>query len=59
MARAWGRNADGGSLMDLVGVKRSPKMRFIFTARAQATDEQEIIYEFLDHIREYRWLLIN
>jgi len=59
VARAWGKNADGGSLMDLVGVKRSPKMRFIFTARAQATDEQEIIYEFLDHIREYRWLLIN
>lgn len=59
VAKAWGRNVDGGSLMDLVGVKRSPKMRFIFTAHAQATDEQEIIYEFLDHIREYRWLLIN
>lgn len=59
VARAWGCSVDGGSLIDLVGLKRSPKMRFVFTAHAQATDEQALLYELLDHIREYRWLLIN
>ena len=59
VAEAGGRNVAGGSLIDLVGVRRSPKMRFIFTAHAQATDEQAVLYEFLDHVREYRWLLIN
>lgn len=58
IAEFWGRNITGGPLIDLVGVKKSPKMRFIFMSRACATDEQEIIYEFLDHIREYRWLAI-
>jgi hypothetical protein len=59
VAKAWGRNVTGGSLIDMIGVRRSPKMRFIFTAHAQATDEQAILYEFLDHVREYRWLLIS
>ena len=58
IAEFWGRTVMGGSLIDLVGVKKSQKMRFIFTSRACATDEQEIIFEFLDHIREYRWLAI-
>jgi len=58
IAEFWGRNVTGGPLIDLVGVKKSPKMRFIFISRACATDEQEIIFEFLDHIREYRWLAI-
>lgn len=58
IAEFWGRNVTGGSLIDLVGVKKSQKMRFIFTSHACATDEHEIIFEFLDHIREYRWLAI-
>ncbi len=59
VARFWGKDCFGGSLADLVGIRKSPKMRFIFTARACATDEQAILLEFLDHIREYRWLVIR
>ncbi|MBN2255532.1 MAG: class I SAM-dependent methyltransferase [Deltaproteobacteria bacterium] len=59
VARFWGKSCFGGALADLVGVRKSPKMRFIFTARACATDEQAILLEFLDHIREYRWLVIR
>jgi hypothetical protein len=59
VARALGRNITTGSLIDLVGVADTNKMRFIFLSRASATDEQEIIFELLDHIREYRWLIIK
>jgi hypothetical protein len=34
-------------------------LRFIFTSRACSTEKQEIIFEFLDHVREYRWLAIT
>lgn len=59
VARALGRDVMTGSLIELVGVADSKKMRFIFLARACSTDEQEVIYELLDHIREYRWLIIK
>lgn len=59
VARKWGRAVRTGPLIDLVGISRSPKMKFIFTAGACATDEQEHILELLDHIREYRWLIIS
>lgn len=58
-ATAWGKSVSTGSLAELVGIRHSPRMNFIFTARACGTDEQEIVYEILDHIREYRWLLIR
>lgn len=58
VARAFGRRTFGGALLDLVGVKRSPGMRFIFQNRACTNENQEIIFELLDHIREYRWLMI-
>lgn len=59
VARALGRDVSTGSLIDLVGMAGTKKMRFIFMARASATEEQEVIYELLDHIREYRWLIIK
>ena len=59
VADAFGRKAATGSLADLVGIKNTEQMRFIFTSRACATEEQEIIFELLDHIREYRWLVIH
>lgn len=59
VARFWGKDCFGGPLADLVGIKKSPRMRFVFNARACVTDEQEIILEFLDHVREYRWLVIR
>jgi hypothetical protein len=58
VAASFGKTLATGSLMDLLGIKDSPSYRFIFTRRACATEEQEIIYEFLDHVREYRWLTI-
>jgi len=58
VAERWNRKVKTGSLLDFLNVKKTPAMRFIFKMRAQSTDEQEIIYEFLDHAREYRWLLI-
>jgi len=59
VAKYWDRNVSTGSLIDLVGLKKSSKMRFIFISRACGTDEQEIIFELLDHIREYTWLIIK
>jgi hypothetical protein len=58
VARAWGRTVETGSLLDLLGVENTQKMRFVFRMRAVSTDEWEILYEFLDHAREYRWLLV-
>jgi len=59
VAEYWGRTVRTGSLAELVGIRHTPRMNFIFTAGACGTDEQEIIYELLDNIREYRWLLIG
>ncbi|MEA3221628.1 MAG: class I SAM-dependent methyltransferase [Thermodesulfobacteriota bacterium] len=58
VAKAWHRNILTGPVLKLVGLKDSPQMRFIFTMHACATEKQEIIFEILDHIREYRWLVI-
>lgn len=59
VAASHGRAARTGSLLDLLPVRRSGDMRMIFTSRACSTDRQEIIFELLDHIREYRWLTIT
>jgi hypothetical protein len=57
-AHTLGRKTLTGSYIDLVGLKRKPSYRFIFETGACSTPEQAIILEFLDHIREYRWLVI-
>lgn len=59
IAKAFGRKVSTGPLIDLVGIKNTNEMRFVFTSRACSTERQELIYELLDHIREYRWLLIE
>jgi hypothetical protein len=59
VARAHGRKVETGSLLELIGFANVEKARFIFNARASATDEQALIFEFLDHVREYRWLIIQ
>jgi hypothetical protein len=58
VAKYFGRRTMTGSYIDLVGLKRKPSYKFIFETGACSTPEQEIILEFLDHIREYRWLVI-
>ena len=59
VARALGRTVQTGSLIDLLGGEKLPCWRFIFTSRACSTDRQALIYEFLDHVREYRWIAIT
>ncbi len=59
IAEALGRRARTGSLIDLVGVKNTPDMKFIFSNRITGTERQAVIYELLDHIREYRWMVIE
>ena len=59
VARALGRKTETGSLLELIGYSSVEKARFIFNARACATDEQALVFEFLDHVREYRWLVIR
>lgn len=59
VARALGRKVESGSLLELIGYCSAEKARFIFNARACATDEQALTFEFLDHVREYRWLILR
>ncbi len=59
IARAHGKTVETGPLLDLVPLIESPCLRMIFTCRACSTERQEIIYELLDHIREYRWMIIR
>ena len=54
IAEAYGRNVTTGSLAELVGLKNTPEMKFIFANKICGNDRQEIIYELLDHIREYQ-----
>jgi hypothetical protein len=58
IAEAKEKKASTGSLLELVGIKNSPALRFIFLSNACSTDDQAVALEFLDHIREYRWLTI-
>ncbi len=59
VASSYGRTVRSGSLAELLGIRHAPDYRFIFLAGACSTDRQELIGEILDHIREYRWLLIT
>lgn len=59
VARLLGRHVEAGSLLEFIGYSNAEKARFIFNARACATDEQALTFEFLDHVREYRWLVVR
>ncbi|HOJ14481.1 MAG TPA: class I SAM-dependent methyltransferase [Deltaproteobacteria bacterium] len=59
VARSHGRTVHTGPLIEVLGLEPRPSWRFIFTAKACSTEEQALIGEFLDHVREYRWLLIS
>lgn len=58
VAQHFGRKILSGSYAELVGVRNRHFYRFMFESGACSTPEQEIVLEFLDHIREYRWLII-
>ncbi|HOX93516.1 MAG TPA: class I SAM-dependent methyltransferase [Syntrophales bacterium] len=59
IAEVLGREVRTGPLLELLGIGDTPGLRFIFTARASAKDEQGVILEFLDHVREYRWMVVS
>ncbi len=59
VAETLGKKTRTGSLIELLGMRDTPGLRFIFTAQASAKDEQALVLEFLDHVREYRWLTIQ
>ncbi len=59
VAEAFGWKVRTGSLLEFLGIDDTPGLRFIFTAQASAKDEQAVILEFLDHVREYRWLTVE
>jgi hypothetical protein len=56
VARAHGRKVETGCLLEFIGYANVDQARFIFNARASATDKQALVFEFLDHVREYRWM---
>jgi len=59
VARSLGRTVSTGSMAELLGLRDTNRLRFIFTRKACMTQEQEIVLEFLDHVREYRWMTIG
>lgn len=59
IARAQGRTVATGSLLEIVPVKRTRSLETIFRLKACDTAARELVYELLDHIREYRWLTIR
>ena len=59
VAGGKGRKTATGSLLDLIGLENDSRLEFAFRSRASLSDEQEILHEFLDHVREYRWLIVE
>ena len=59
IARAHGRNVETGPLLDIIPVKKTKGLETIFLMRACDTEAHEIILELLDHVREYRWMIIT
>jgi protein-L-isoaspartate O-methyltransferase len=52
---AW----EGGRLMDLLRVRNDPEIRYILLSGSIQTPSHEIIGEFIDHVKEYQWLLAH
>ncbi|MEA2101506.1 MAG: hypothetical protein U9P80_02890 [Thermodesulfobacteriota bacterium] len=58
VAQTYGKRVLTGPLTEVVGLRHKPSLQFVFQARACSTTKQEIAFEVLDHIREYRWMII-
>lgn len=59
VAEVLGRKTLTGSMIDLLRLKRLEKMEAVFRSRLFPSEDQEMLFELLDHIREYRWLVIQ
>jgi hypothetical protein len=58
-AKALGRTVETGALIELLPIIESPCLKMVFASRTCVTERHEIIYELLDHIREYRWMILR
>jgi len=56
---AGGVSRESGRLMDLLGVRHDQEIRYIMTSGSIQTPSHEIIGEFVDHVKEYQWLLAH
>ncbi|MBN1572153.1 MAG: class I SAM-dependent methyltransferase [Deltaproteobacteria bacterium] len=54
-----GYKHDGGSLMELLGVRDDNEIRYILLSGSIVSETHEIIGEFLNHVKEYQWLLVK
>jgi SAM-dependent methyltransferase len=59
LANTRGLSWEGGGLADLFSLRDDPEIRYILLAGSIQTARHEIIGEFIDHIKEYQWLLIH
>lgn len=56
---AEGVSWESGRMMDLLSVRHDPEIRYIMTSGSIQTPSHEIIGEFIDHVKEYQWLLAH
>lgn len=54
-----GYRHSGGSLMELLDVRDDNEIRYILLSGSIATETHEIIGEFINHVKEYQWLLVT
>jgi hypothetical protein len=54
-----GINWENGRLMDLLRVRSDQEIRYILLSGSIQTPSHEIIGEFIDHVKEYQWLLAH
>jgi hypothetical protein len=49
----------GGSVMELLSVRDDPEIRYILLSGSVQNARHELIGEFIDHVKEYQWLLVH
>ncbi len=52
-----GFSHEGGSLAELLSVRDDAEIRYIVLSGSIQSERHELIGEFIDHVKEYQWLL--
>jgi hypothetical protein len=52
-----GGNVIGGSLMELLNVRNDDGIKGIVLSGSTATETHELLCEFINHVKEYQWIL--
>ena len=50
---------EGGRLMELLSVRDDPEIRYILLSGSIESQRNELIGEFVDHVKEYQWLVAH